>query len=81
MENSKKDLFEILKTRTSNVALFFNAVEFAERDLGEIKNLAVKRGSGELVDVRTLVEKVIAAKKHLDEALVFCVESQLEKNK
>lgn len=81
MENSKKDLFEILKARSSNVSSFFNAVQLAEKDLGDVKNLAIERGSGELVDVKVLVAKVIAAKKHLDEALVFCVESQLEKNK
>lgn len=81
MESTQKDLFEILKARAMNVSSFFIAVELAEKDLSEIKALASKRGTGELIDVKAVATKVIAAKKHLDEALIFCVESQLGDDK
>lgn len=42
------------------------------------KTAAAVRGDGGLIDVRDLALNVITAKKHLDEALAFLIESQLD---
>lgn len=42
------------------------------------KTAAAVRGAGGLIDVRDLALNVITAKKHLDEALAFLIESQLD---
>lgn len=42
------------------------------------KAAAAVRGDGGLIDVRDLALNVITAKKHLDEALAFLIESQLD---
>lgn len=79
MKDSKRDLFEILKERSLNLSSLFNAIECAEGDLNKIKKLAIRRGSGDSVEIKEMTTLVISAKKHLDEALVFTIESLLEK--
>lgn len=55
-------------------------MELLEADIKEIKRLTVERGLGKELDIKEMTTRVISAKKHLDEALAFAIESQLEES-
>ncbi|WP_282163945.1 hypothetical protein [Turicimonas muris] len=78
MKNPKKDLFEILKDKSLKISGLFNAVQLFEVEAEEIKKLTIERGLGKNVDIKEMASRVISAKKLLDEALAFAIESQLE---
>lgn len=78
MTRTKRDFFEIVKERSAKITSALNALELAEQSLEKTKHAAAVRGDGGLIDVRDLALSVIAAKKHLDEALAFLIESQLD---
>ena len=78
MTKTKRDFFEIVKERSAKITSALNALELAERNLEKTKTAAAVRGDGGLIDVRDLALNVITAKKHLDEALAFLIESQLD---
>ena len=65
---SERSFFEIVKERSAKITSALNALELAEQSLEKTKHAAAVRGDG----------GVITAKKHLDEALAFLIESQLD---
>ena len=71
---SERSFFEIVKERSAKITSALNALELAEQSLEKTKTAAAVRGDGGLIDIRD----VITAKKHLDEALAFLIESQLD---
>lgn len=75
---SERSFFEIVKERSAKITSALNALELAEQSLEKTKTAAAVRGDGGLIDVRDLALNVITAKKHLDEALAFLIESQLD---
>lgn len=78
MEISQNDLFESLKDKPLKILGFFNAVQLFDNEAKEIKKLAIEHGSGKKLDIKEIACRVISAKKHLDEALAFAIESQTE---
>ena len=78
MTKTKRDFFEIVKERSAKITSALNALELAEQSLEKTKTAAAVRGDGGLIDVTDLALNVITAKKHLDEALAFLIESQLD---
>lgn len=78
MTKTKRAFFEIVKERSAKITSALNALELAEQSLEKTKTAAAVRGDGGLIDVRDLALNVITAKKHLDEALEFLIESQLD---
>lgn len=77
MINNQKNAFEIIKAQTQAIDRGLSAIEQAKADLAHLEALAIKRASGQMIDVKELATMSINTKEEINKAMVNLIESQI----